>query len=308
MVPVGKLWGPWLFYLNDGDLNDASERSDQENASWPYSWMTDSAYLSRTNVTGKIVLSDGRPASGAAVFLGDPNGAETNNQGTHYEYTTYADEDGTFSLPNVRKSHTYRLLAWANGGMLADVSVVHNGTAVTLTNSTASLDLGTITWIVPNRTIEWRIGDFDRKTFGFKYGGTPMEHGLSDKCPANLVYSIGYNEPSDWCFAQSAQGNWTVIFDPAKVQGRSALLSISFAGYTSQNGYGLGSDSNTLPEVTPTGLNVSMNQFAVGQIVSEVATDGALYRSATTSGGYYYTEFTVPGSMFLYDKANRLDL
>jgi hypothetical protein len=84
------------------------------------------------------------------------------------------------------------------------------------------------------------------------------------------------------------------------------MLTISFAGYTSQNGYGLGHDSITLPEVIPTGLNVSMNQFLVGNIVSETATDGALYRSATTAGGYYAASFTIPSEMFLYD--NRLDL
>lgn len=131
---------------------------------------------------------------------------------------------------------------------------------------------------------------------------------MSDLCPANLIYAIGVNKPADWCFAQSAQGNWTVIFDKSTVQNRKAVLSVSFAGYTSQNGYGLGRDSYAFPEVTPTGLNISLNQYLVGQISSENATDGALYRSATTAGGYYSRQFEIPSEMFLYDKANRLDL
>lgn len=307
------MWGPWLFYVNDGNLHDAEKRSKQETAAWPYSWLKDTDYQKRGTVTGKIVLSDGRPASGAAVFLGDENGWETNNQGTDYQYTTYANSKGVFTFKDVRRQKPYRLLAWANGGDLADVSGVHNGTMVSFACKHSSgkndiVNLGTITWKVPQREVGWRIGDFDRKTLGFELGGAPMEHGLSDKCPANLVYVVGISKDKDWCFSQSAQGNWTVIFDKAASSDRDAVLSISFAGYTSQNGYGLGRDSYDFPEVTPTGLNVSMNQFHVGNIVSENATDGALYRSATTAGGYYAETFTIPGHMFLTDKANRLDL
>ncbi|KAI0377094.1 polysaccharide lyase family 4 protein [Hypomontagnella monticulosa] len=311
-IPTGKMWGPWLMYVNDGNLDDAAEQSKKEEAAWPYSWLKDVNYRQRGVVRGRLVLSDRRPAAGAAVFLGDENGAETNNQGSNYQYTTYADADGSFVLDHVRREKPYRLLAWANGGALADVESVHNGTAVAFDYGTNSdVDLGTVVWEVPtNRTAAWRIGDFDRKTLGFRLGGAPMEHGLSDACPANLVYAIGFSEPADWCFAQSAQGNWTVIFPPAddEVKARGAVLSLSLAGYTSQNGYGLGRDSYDFPEVTPTGLNVSMNQQLVGIVTSENATDGALYRSATTSGGYYAQQFTIPAEMFLSDKANRLDL
>lgn len=85
--PVGKVWGPWLWYLvsflydgqgaitddakNDGSLVDASNRAKAETIQYPYSWFNDEAYQSRGIVSGKITLSDGRPAKGAAVFLGD---------------------------------------------------------------------------------------------------------------------------------------------------------------------------------------------------------------------------------------------
>lgn len=301
------MWGPWLLYVNNGNLKDAAKRVKQEETAWPYSWLKDAEYQNRGKVSGTLVLSDGRPASGAAVFLGDENGWETNNQGTNYQYTTYADDGGSFTFQDVRRQKGYRLLAWANGGKLSDVDNIFNGTMVSFAQK-EHVNLGTIEWPIPSREIEWQIGDFDKKTLGFKHGGDPMQHGLSDLCPANLVYSIGVNDASDWYFAQSAQGNWTVIFDKAKYSNRNATLTISFAGYTSQNGYGLGADSYNLPEVTPTGLNISMNEFLVGQIISEVATDGALYRSATTSGGYYASRFTISSEMFLLDKANRLDL
>lgn len=301
------MWGPWLLYINDGNLADASQRAQQENASWPYTWLNDTEYQNRGSVSGTLMLSDGRPAAGAAVFLGDENGYETNNQGQDYQYTVYADENGHFSIANVRTQKGYRLLAWANGGKIADVDNIFNGTVVSF-NGTQKVDLGTIQWPIPSREIAFQIGDFDKKTLGFAYGGAPLQHGLSDKSPANLVYTIGVSNTLDWYFAQSAQGNWTVLFDPASSRNRSATLTLSFAGYTSQNGYGLGKDSYTYPEVTPTGLNVSMNQYLVGTISSENATDGALYRSATTAGGYYATRFQIPSEFFLMDKYNRLDL
>ncbi|WRT69453.1 uncharacterized protein IL334_006439 [Kwoniella shivajii] len=310
VIPRGKMWGPWLLYINDGDLENAKARSKQESDAWPYKWLGDTNYQNRGNVNGKLVLSDGRDASGAAVFLGDENGYETNNQGQTYQYTTYADDQGHFTFENVRKEKDYRLIAWSNGGKISDVDNIYNETTVITFNNTRgqTKDLGTIDWIIPKREIEWRIGDFDKKTLGLKYGGVPLEHGLSDKTPANLIYSIGESKTEDWYFAQSAQGNWTVIFDQSTKTNQTATLTLSFAGYTSQNGYGLGKDSYTYPEVTPTGLNVSMNQFLVGTISSENATDGALYRSATVAGGYYATRFTVPSEYFLTDKANRLDL
>lgn len=68
---AGKVWGPWLWYLNDGSADDAEARAQDEFAAWPYSWFEDEAYQSRGSVSGRLMLSDGRPAAHAAVFLGD---------------------------------------------------------------------------------------------------------------------------------------------------------------------------------------------------------------------------------------------
>jgi rhamnogalacturonan endolyase len=155
------MWGPWLLYINDGDLKDAANRVKQEEASWLYSWLADSDYQNRGNVKGKLVLSDGRPASGAAVFLGDKNGCETNNQGADYQYTAYADDDGSFTFKDVRRQNTYRLLAWANGGKRRDVDNIFNGTMVAF-DTEQHINLGTIEWPIPSREIEWQIGDFDK--------------------------------------------------------------------------------------------------------------------------------------------------
>ncbi|KAF2094373.1 galactose-binding like protein [Rhizodiscina lignyota] len=288
LIPRGKMWGPWLVYFNDGDVEDAAKRTQQEFRSWPYGWLTDSQYEARGSLTGRLMLSDGRPASGAAVFLGDEG--DTCNQGTTYQYTSYADDAGNFEFDDVRREKQYTMQAWANGGKIGDVQTVFVKPNITIGENTP---LGKLTWPTSGREVAWQIGEFDRKTLGFKLSDHPMEHGLSDRGPANLIYAIGVNKPSDWWIIQSAQGNWTVLFDVPEPKGRTGMLSLSFAGYTSQNGYGLGADSYSLPEITPTGLNN--------------ATDGAIYRSAVKAGGYYFSEFHIPNEV-LINGSNRLDL
>lgn len=298
------MFGPWLFYINDGSLSDASSRAGYEHSQWPYPWTSDKAYDNRGSVSGRLVLSDGRPASGAAVFLGDEDGSETNNQGEFYQYTTYASNDGSFSFPSVRREKGYRLIAWANGGSIGDVFGLQNGTMVAW-NDTSSIDLGQITWTVPKREKVWQIGTFDKKTTGFKLAGSqlgPYTNGVSDHAPRNLVFSIGTNEDCDWYFAQTGQGNWTVIFDPIPSinRNRTATLSLSFAG-SSSGGFGDAADIGPIPA-----LNVSMNQNLIGVATSN--NDKALYRSATTAGGWQYVEYQIPADRFLGEKANRLDL
>lgn len=33
--PDGKMWGPWLWYLNDGSKADAEQRAREEFSAWP---------------------------------------------------------------------------------------------------------------------------------------------------------------------------------------------------------------------------------------------------------------------------------
>ena len=138
-------------YLNDGSQTDAAKRWKQEEKAWPYSWFKDTAYQSRGSVYGKLVLSDGRPAVGAAVFLGDSNSAlSTADQGKDYYYTAYADKNGHFTIDDVRTG-TYGLYAWGNGGSLADVttSFVQNDVVV---NKRKTTHLKTLNWKVTEKS------------------------------------------------------------------------------------------------------------------------------------------------------------
>lgn len=105
----------------NGSSSDASRKTRKEISTYPYPWFDNANYQSRGSVSGKLILSDGRPAAKAAVFLGDNNPNETTlDMGRYYYYTAYTDSTGNFEFKNVRTA-SYALQAWANGGAIGDV-------------------------------------------------------------------------------------------------------------------------------------------------------------------------------------------
>ncbi|OZJ04144.1 hypothetical protein BZG36_02843 [Bifiguratus adelaidae] len=165
-IPPGKMWGPWLVYLNNGSIDDAAERTRKEYQDWPYKGMNDSSYQSRGSVTGQLILDSGSPASGAAVFLG-ANGKLTSTtiadsnvlksstgttvaSGSTYQYTTYADDNGHFQFINVRTEQSYYLSAWSNDGEIGNVTTIYNGTMVNVRNNRET-KLGTLEWQTQRR-------------------------------------------------------------------------------------------------------------------------------------------------------------
>ncbi|KAL2022426.1 hypothetical protein VTK56DRAFT_5255 [Thermocarpiscus australiensis] len=275
----GKVWGPWLWYLNDGSKEDASARAKKEFSSWPYTWFDNAAYQSRGSVSGQLVLSDGRPAAGASVFLGDNHPNKTAlDMGSGYYYTAQADNSGRFTFQNVRTGD-YGLQAWSNGGKIADVStsLLQNDVAVEEGKQT---QLGKLKWTVSSRKRIFQLGDFDRKALGFRYGGAPYQHALVDNCPANLTYTIGESKTSDWCFGQAALGTWSIRFRAdKKAAGAAGVLTVSLAGYSS------GTTSRIL-------LNGDASS-PIGNMTT-LANDPCLYRSATAAGEWRLLEFDIP--------------
>lgn len=296
---VGKTWGPWLWYLNDGSREDAAARAADEFAAWPYAWFESAWYQARApKVAGRIALADGRPAAGAAVFLGDnyPNKTAL-DMGSNYYYTTYADDDGAFEFEHVLAG-TYGLQAWSNGGALADVSTTLLANDVVVSASSASrkrdnvLDLGQFEWqLIAGRERVFQVGEFDRKSLGFKYAGQPeYHHGLVSQCPANLTFTVGESVDEDWCFGQSALGAWNIAFEVDEVQAdRSAILTVSLAGYS----------QGTSAVILVNG------ETKVGNLTSgSIPSDPCLYRSATVGGEWHLFEFEFDGGSVLKEGAN----
>ncbi|KAF2754441.1 putative rhamnogalacturonase [Pseudovirgaria hyperparasitica] len=290
---VGKTWGPWLWYLNDGNKRDAAARAAREYAAWPYKWFDDAVYQSRGAVSGVLKLDDGSPASNAAIFLGDNNSNKSSlEMGSKNYYTTYADERGRFSFRDVRAG-TYGLRAWSTGGRHFNVPGFYLQNDVSVVSSRYT-DLGRIVWKprYKERSEIFRVGSFDRKTIGFAHGGAPYTHGSSDLCPDNLNYTVGRSRTEDWCFAQTANGSWAVNFEMSwresvRRANSTALLTVSLAGYS-----------------TGTSSTIFVNDAKVGNLTSGggsttdynkgLQNDPGLYRSATTAGQWRQFEFELP--------------
>lgn len=288
----GKIWGPWLWYLNDGSKDDAAARWGKEEAAWPYKWFDNKPYQSRGKMQGKLLLSDGRPAAGAAVFLGDNRNTtvSTLDQGQNYYYTTYADEDGKFDIHDIRTG-TYALYAWGNGGAIGDVTTNFTQNDVEIREG-KNTNLKELTWkVTDSKKRIFQIGDFDRTTDGFKLADPahPFEHGRISKCPGNLTYTVGTSSAPDWCFGQSALGTWSVLF-PSKSTS-AARLTVSLAGFSQ------GSSCDIL-----------LNDVKVGNITSaSLLNSQDTYRGATRAGEWRLLEFPIADGA-LKSEGNRLDI
>lgn len=287
--PVGKIWGPWLWYLvifarfscnrflltikqNDGDVADAARKHEEELSKWPYPWVNNTAYHSRGSVTGSLRLSDGRVAAEAAVFLGDSDIKAPLAQGTNYYYTTYVDAAGRFNFSNVRTGE-YGLYAWSNGGEIADVYTNFTKAGIDVKGKTK---LSTLTWSVPSNERIFQIGDFDKKTTGFINSG-PYHHGLAALSPANLTYTVGISNTSDWYYASSNLGSWKVEFHVPILETSTAKLVVSLAGYSQS-----------------TALTISFNDVVLHSLTKDnVSTDASVYRSGTVSGEWHQFEYVV---------------
>lgn len=279
---------------NDGSVEDVERQRQEELQNWPYAWLNDTSYHQRGELSGILTLSDGRAASGAAVYLGDTDlTIRPLIQGSNYYYTTYADENGQFSFSQVRAGE-YGLYAWSNGGDIGDVYSNFTTSSVVVYENEAT-DLGTLDWEISGAQRIFQIGDFDKKTLGFKNGGPPYQHGVADLSPANLTYVIDTSAASDWYYAQSLIGTWTIQFAleaevVANHTSRGALLSVSFAGYSQS-----------------AALNISTNGYLLGSLDKDnLASDPALYRSGKTSGEWRFFQYEIGAGLFV-EGTNTID-
>lgn len=182
----------------------------------------------------------------------------------------------------------YGLYAWSNGGDIADVYTNVSVTPVTVTDGTTTA-LGDIEWALPTgHTPIFQVGEFDKRSAGFVNSGLPYKFNVTSLSPADLTFTVGQsNDSTDWYYAISALGTWTIEFnvtaeDLATYGGNgSALLSLSIASY-----------SQSLA------LDVDVNGNVLGSLNSDILTnDPALYRSSRVSGEWRFVQYEVDPSI-----------
>jgi rhamnogalacturonan endolyase len=296
-----KIYGPNLVYINTGTTDaqiiaDAKAQFAIEQGQWPYCWMKNADYplsAERGTVTGKIVEAHGRSIDGVMVTLAQDG--PLLSQGYDYMFWTQADANGRFSIPAVRQG-TYSVHVYATQGTITD-DPTNGEIAGTVTVVAGANDVGTLIWSPPyHANLVWSIGNSDRKSGEFRVFSTiaagaantayetgrmygpagSADVGLWTVPPANTTYKVGTSTPqTDWYFAQSATGTWTVEFTLASVPAGGATLTIAIAGAAR----------------TPH-LVTSINGHQV--LTMAFGNDQSLYRSCLEGGAFQLVTANVP--------------
>jgi rhamnogalacturonan endolyase len=124
------------------------------------------------------------------------------------------------------------LYAFASKGSVVDQ---YRQTGVTVSGATT--DLGTIRWAPTNRsTFLWQIGRSDRKTQEFALAtkspvhSEPRAYEKPGEVPGSLTFTVGESwEPTDWYYAQTQGGTWTVSFTLDRALTGTAYLTVATA-------------------------------------------------------------------------------
>ncbi|HSN11407.1 MAG TPA: polysaccharide lyase family protein, partial [Propionibacteriaceae bacterium] len=204
------------------------------------SWVADPLYPAppqRTTVTGRLEITDGRPAGNFWVLLStqDVTDVYTIHEPTYFVRT---DADGRFSLPGIPP-------AWAPGTSTpgtytlyvfpADGSVTDQYKRTGITVSGATQDLGTISWTPTQRTtFLWQIGRSDRTGGEYALAAlspvrpAPRAYEKPSLIPGTLDFMIGAGwEPKDWYYAQTQPGTWTIRFPVQRPMMGTGYLTVS---------------------------------------------------------------------------------
>ncbi len=264
-----KLYGPFLIcttYSKD-PVKSARNQAAKEAAQWPYQWFENDLYpRERGTVRGHLNVTTGQRADSVRIVLAQEKGKDPLEMMHGYQFWTLTDANGDFEIRNVRPD-TYNLFAYATTGEVTDM-LEHDDIAV----AAGMNELGTVTW-TPKKYTEmlWMIGRNDRRSSEFCLSDTTRQYGLWELVPQTLTYTIGESsEKTDWYYAQTKDGTWTVKFDVAKRPAGRVYLTASIAGCASEKA----------------AVTVKLNG-TVRATWTPGYRDASVYRSAVNSGRHY---------------------
>ncbi|XP_071722401.1 uncharacterized protein [Rutidosis leptorrhynchoides] len=235
-----KVYGPVFYYLNS--LNeladptvalweDAKKQRTIESKKWPYDFPASKDFTKsnqRGSISGRLLVRErelnkqASPASDAYIGLAAPgNAGSWQFEGKGYQFWTKVNEDGSFSIENVRTGD-YNLYAFVHGY----VGDYKYETAISVTPG-SSKNLGDLLYELPrNGPTLWEIGVPDRTASEFyipdpnpKYvnklykgkSNRYRQYGLWERYAElypdkDLVFTVGKsNYSEDWYYAQNTR-------------------------------------------------------------------------------------------------------
>jgi rhamnogalacturonan endolyase len=260
-ISAGEQWskviGPFLIYCNEGPTPDAMWKealkvAAKESSAWPYEWVNGVDYPhkdQRAAALGQIVLDDPQmpaaPLKNLLIGLTAPDYQTAGGRGApstidwqldakHYEFWVRADEQGRFSIPNVRPG-IYTLHAIASNVLgeyaRTDIKVVAG----------QSLDLGKLQWkpVRFGRQL-WEIGIPDRTAGEFLHGDHYWQWGLYNEYPKDFPNDVNFiigksDYHKDWNYCQCPRADrpngttWSISFDMPEAQSGRATLRVALA-------------------------------------------------------------------------------
>jgi rhamnogalacturonan endolyase len=212
---------------NTALFEDALARAKQERAAWPYDWVKGLDYPhkdGRATVTGQLVLDDPQakttklphltiglahpdyqgPGGAFAQRSGNGSLVTWEHDGNYYQFWADGNDDGSFSIPNVRPGH-YTLHAYADG-----VLGEYAKTDITV-EAGKPLNLRKLDWKPVRQGKQlWEIGPPNRNASEFLKGdgdnywlwGWYLRY--TGLFPNDIVYTIGKSDPKkDWFLEQT---------------------------------------------------------------------------------------------------------
>lgn len=274
-----KIYGPFLIYLNKGTrqemIADAKREAHKQEQQWPFGWFNHENYPhDRATVMGQIDVTTGQRKDSIQVVLCEST-TELYRQNEGYIYWAMTDANGQFSIKNVRKGD-YVLKAYATAGDNTDELSVED-----IKVNEEQIDLKTITWTPKKYDNQlFVIGENNRMSDGFRLSDTLRNYGLWNLVPASLSFKVGTSKAeTDWWYAQTKNGTWTIVFNCNDEYAGNAVLTTSIAGVT-----------NT-PKVA-----VAINGTTIDNW-SFLPNDAAIYRSAVLGGRHQIKTCTFSSSL-----------
>lgn len=258
-----KMYGPWCLYLNNGDLSDALERSNQEIKNIPYPWIQEDQYPRNLySLNGNLVLELKSKFYQLILMSAKKEGKEIVECQNTFTYSAKSCEDGKFEINNIRPGK-YWLYAYALDGDDVEIHCLAKGI-----NVDQDIQLSNLIIKAKTSTI-WQIGFSSQTTSGFVFSDQLRNYIWHNLVPKNLIYHVDQND--DWYYLQNDQGKWQIVFD-LKRKLSNGELQISLAGATQKK----------MEDTQGVIIKIWLNDKKI--LNRNLGNDRSAYRSAILSG------------------------